>query len=409
MMAKTKKGEQLEIGDTLRIKTPLMGMAVTDDLRPHPNNYVEHPEDQIEHLKASLVNFGFYRNIVVANENYILAGHGIWTAAKALGMEHVPIVKVDMDPFSEPALKLLIGDNEVRHLVVTDDRGLADMMIDITKDGGSLEGTGWDQMMLANFAMVTRHKDEILDLSHAKHWVGMPNFERVFRPLTMTVHVRSEEDRMKVLELLGLQGTKITKRMVLWWPPAAVQSSMSLKFVPEENIQENPEGPSPLEVSMMDETDDHEIEVYGGLGTDEVEVPDMQGVGGLAGVLARDKGLLPEQDPAPPEPEPARDDTPAIEENPAPEVEEPDEPEGSVDQLREALSVQSSDNQYYENDQDPFPMTISVEKNWTFGKDGDGDGAVGTPMIGEDTVLTPDDEIGQPNLFDSTPADRYTS
>lgn len=31
------------------------------DLRPHPENYQEHPPDQIEHLKASLVEFGVVR------------------------------------------------------------------------------------------------------------------------------------------------------------------------------------------------------------------------------------------------------------------------------------------------------------------------------------------------------------
>jgi hypothetical protein len=245
--------KQAELPDVLRIKTPLMGMAVAADLQPHPQNYVEHPPDQIEHLKTSLVNFGFYRNIVVCNENYILAGHGIWTAAQALGMEHVPIVKVDIDPFSELALKLLIGDNETRHLVVTDDRGLADMMIDISKDGGSLEGTGWDQMMLANFAMVTRHKDEIQDLAEAQHWVGMPGFERVFRPLSMTIHVRSEEDRAKVLGLLGLAGSKVSKKMVLWWPPKARQSPIDFRFDLEDTSDAQSEStPKSAEIAQGD-------------------------------------------------------------------------------------------------------------------------------------------------------------
>ena len=48
-----------------------------DQLKPHPRNYRDHPQDQIDHLIQSIRENGFYRNVVVANDNTILAGHGV--------------------------------------------------------------------------------------------------------------------------------------------------------------------------------------------------------------------------------------------------------------------------------------------------------------------------------------------
>lgn len=348
---------------------PLMGVAVTEDLIPHPNNYVEHPQDQIDHLKTSLVNFGFYRNIVVANENYIIAGHGVWLAAKELGMEHVPIVKMEIDPFSPEALKLLIGDNEVRHLVVTDDRGLADMMIDLTEEGGDLKGTGWDQMMLANFVLITRDKDEIQDLEHSRHWIGLPGYERVFRPLSMTIHTRSAEDRAKVLELLGLQGAKITKRMVLWWPPLASQQPMDLKFMPESLIAE-------------------------GNGT---------------------------QDPASPATEVSTDDAPVIAAENVPQVADPGEPDAagfleatwpSTEALQEHLADQPVVAAFYEEDAEDASLLTPDEEL-------EQDDEAESIIIPESTAAenwnwrpfeeAEEEKPKKPDLFGAVPADRYTS
>lgn len=396
---------------------PLMGVAVTEDLIPHPNNYVEHPQDQIDHLKTSLVNFGFYRNIVVANENYIIAGHGVWLAAKELGMEHVPIVKMEIDPFSPEALKLLIGDNEVRHLVVTDDRGLADMMIDLTEEGGDLKGTGWDQMMLANFVLITRDKDEIQDLEHSRHWIGLPGYERVFRPLSMTIHTRNAEDRAKVLELLGLQGAKITKRMVLWWPPLASQQPMDLKFMPESLVQQS-NGDADVEqdpASPATEVTTDDAPVIAAENVRQVADPGEPDAAGFLEATWPSTEALQEH----------LADQPVV----AAFYEEDAEPPTNAletfnESLQEALSVQSSEKEFYGDDADYEDPNDELT-----------DGELGEPEVQPDVALTPEDEEGiivpestgtehwnwrpfeetekeepkKPDLFGAVPADRYTS
>jgi hypothetical protein len=47
-------------------------IVALSSLRPHPRNYREHPEDQIEHLMQSIRANGFYRNIVVARDGTII-------------------------------------------------------------------------------------------------------------------------------------------------------------------------------------------------------------------------------------------------------------------------------------------------------------------------------------------------
>jgi hypothetical protein len=200
-----------------------------DDLRPHAQNYQQHPEDQIEHLKARLRKFGFYRNIVIAQENTILAGHGIWAAAKELGFTRVPARRVDLAPDSVKAMELLAGDNEVAHLAEKDDRALSELLLSIQDSAeGSLEGTGYDEAMLANLMMVTRSSSEIKDFDEAAHWVGLPDYDEANGALhsKVTVSFASAEDREEFCERLGIAAAGGS----IWFPPKANDDVISLRF-----------------------------------------------------------------------------------------------------------------------------------------------------------------------------------
>ena len=74
---------------------PALEVLALKDLRPHPRNYREHPEDQLAHLKQSIQKHHIYRNIVIARDGTILAGHGVVEAAKALGLETIPGCRLD--------------------------------------------------------------------------------------------------------------------------------------------------------------------------------------------------------------------------------------------------------------------------------------------------------------------------
>lgn len=204
-------------------------MVRVSDLKPHPRNYVEHPRDQIEHLKARLRKHRFYRNIVIARDDMILAGHGIVTAAVELGIEEVPAHRKDMDPFSPEALELLAGDNEVQRLRLVDDRKLTVILREVKeKDPQGLAGTGFDEQRLANLTYVTRPRSEVAGHNEAAHWVGLPDYEPATDPLKLTVSFENEQDRAAFLEKLDV--TLPGKGRYMWWPPKPRDDRVSLLF-----------------------------------------------------------------------------------------------------------------------------------------------------------------------------------
>ncbi len=62
-------------------------------LKPHPENYRYHPEDQVEEFIASIRQFGICKPIVTAIDYTILVGHGITQACQALDLAEVPVAR----------------------------------------------------------------------------------------------------------------------------------------------------------------------------------------------------------------------------------------------------------------------------------------------------------------------------
>ena len=65
------------------------------DLGPNPNNARTHSREQIEQIARSIDKFGFTNPVLIDGNNQILAGHGRVEAAKLLGMEHVPTLRIE--------------------------------------------------------------------------------------------------------------------------------------------------------------------------------------------------------------------------------------------------------------------------------------------------------------------------
>lgn len=212
-------------------------LVAIDSLRAHPRNYRVHPADEIEHLCQSIKEHGIYRNIVIAREGTILAGHGVWEACKVLGLLTVPVIRLDLDPSEPRALKVLAGDNEIGHLSEIDDRRLADMLKEIKDtDITGLLGTGYDEMMLANLVFVTRPAGELTSHNEAAEWVGMPGYEAVEEPLQATISFRSEVDRLEFARLLGIRWLKsVGRTQTAWWPPKEIDDTSSIRFAGKNN------------------------------------------------------------------------------------------------------------------------------------------------------------------------------
>jgi hypothetical protein len=147
-------------------------------LKAHPRNYRQHPPDQLAHIIRSIEEHGVYRNIVVAEDYTILAGHGVVKALTQMQRPTATVFRLPVAADSPQALKLLAGDNEIGHLAEVDDRMFTELLKEVKElDPAGLLGTGYDEMMLTNLVFVTRTEQEIADHNQAAAWAdaGMPD------------------------------------------------------------------------------------------------------------------------------------------------------------------------------------------------------------------------------------------
>ena len=67
-----------------------------DDLKHYANNSKIHTNEQIEHIANSIKEFGFNDPVGIAGkENIVLEGNGRIEAAKMLGINKLPCVRLD--------------------------------------------------------------------------------------------------------------------------------------------------------------------------------------------------------------------------------------------------------------------------------------------------------------------------
>lgn len=67
----------------------------TGKLKTYANNAKIHTAEQVEQIKKSIEEFGFNDPIAVWHDNEIIEGHGRLIAATELGLETVPIIRLD--------------------------------------------------------------------------------------------------------------------------------------------------------------------------------------------------------------------------------------------------------------------------------------------------------------------------
>jgi hypothetical protein len=183
-----------------------------DQLKDHPRNYREHPEDQLDHIESSIRQFGFYRSVVASSDHVILAGHGVVKASRRMGLVHVPTIVLKFASTDRRALKILAGDNEISHMAEIDDRMLSEILREV-RDGEerNLAGTGYSDEALKALLMVTRPASEIRDFDEASHWVGMPAYDGSKRNEHKTILIFANEEDQRALERkLGIKPENVT-------------------------------------------------------------------------------------------------------------------------------------------------------------------------------------------------------
>lgn len=66
-----------------------------ETLKAYERNAKLHPQEQIQQIKNSILEFGFNDPIAVWKDNEIIEGHGRLMAAQELGYEEIPVIRLD--------------------------------------------------------------------------------------------------------------------------------------------------------------------------------------------------------------------------------------------------------------------------------------------------------------------------
>jgi ParB-like chromosome segregation protein Spo0J len=90
---------------------------VVASLKPHARN---RSPAQIKKLEASIRRFGFVNPVLIDDEDRILTGHGRVAAAKAMGLDSVPVVYVSGMTETE-RMVYVIADNRLAELAGWDE------------------------------------------------------------------------------------------------------------------------------------------------------------------------------------------------------------------------------------------------------------------------------------------------
>jgi hypothetical protein len=78
----------------MRQFSPKIEPASVQSLKPYPRNARRHSRAQIKQIAASIERFGFSNPVLIPDDGEIIAGHGRVAAAKLLGIDMVPAVRL---------------------------------------------------------------------------------------------------------------------------------------------------------------------------------------------------------------------------------------------------------------------------------------------------------------------------
>jgi DNA modification methylase len=93
--------------DLLRVEQRLVSA-----LKPNPHNARVHSRKQVHQIARSYTEFGFLNPILIDSDDQIIAGHGRVEAAKHLGIETIPTIRIDH--LSKAQIRAyLIADNKL--------------------------------------------------------------------------------------------------------------------------------------------------------------------------------------------------------------------------------------------------------------------------------------------------------
>lgn len=115
----------------------------THEVVPYDRNSRTHPAWQIAQIAASMEEFGFTNPILLGSDGVIIAGHGRLAAAQQLGLEEVPVIRLDhLSQAQQRAL--VIADNKIAENSGWDEALLREELAALQEEAFDLDVLGFD-------------------------------------------------------------------------------------------------------------------------------------------------------------------------------------------------------------------------------------------------------------------------
>lgn len=149
------KNKVKAVTPSVAVLPPASRVAV-DKLTPHPDNYNQHPARQVSELARALGQFGQTKPLIVWR-GQILAGEGLWRAARKLGLKELEARDATAVWSAEQALAYLVSDNETARLSDPD----YDQLLELVRRSGEagVEVPGLDAELVAALAAEAERPD----------------------------------------------------------------------------------------------------------------------------------------------------------------------------------------------------------------------------------------------------------
>ena len=123
---------------------PTIEQIKVDDLIPYATNSRTHSSEQVAQIAASMVEFGWTNPVLIDTRGTIVAGHGRVMAARKLGMETIPCIRLGhLSPGQVRAY--IIADNKLALNAGWDDEMLKAELDILKEEGFDLRLTGFSE------------------------------------------------------------------------------------------------------------------------------------------------------------------------------------------------------------------------------------------------------------------------
>jgi ParB family chromosome partitioning protein len=162
---------------TMKIET-----LPTEKLIPYARNTRTHSDEQVAQIAASIREFGFTNPILIDGQDGIIAGHGRVMAARKLGLNEVPCIRLGHLTDAQRRA-YIIADNKLALNAGWDEELLAVELADLREMDFDLGLTGFSETELGSFDVAESEMPTLAD-----------GDKQPFQQKTFTLHDEQAEE-----------------------------------------------------------------------------------------------------------------------------------------------------------------------------------------------------------------------